>query len=589
MHIAIRRDVLRDPSHMLFCVTSSVSVGFFDGQLRYLQQQGWTISIAASADQPGQLERFGLAEGVAVHAFPLGRDIQPWADARAFIRAVRLFLRERPAISNVGTPKAGLIMGLAAAVTGVPVRIYTLHGLRLETTSGRKRRVLRIMERLAMATAHKIVCVSPSLRDQVIDLGLANPNKLVVNGAGSVNGVCIPAQPAPLQPESHPVIGFVGRLVRDKGVEDLVTAFRQVRRVIPEAQLLLIGSLDEMEPLSTATVATIAEDDHITLTGHVSDVSSYYSLMNVLTLPSFREGLPSVLLEGAAHGLPTVASTGTGSRDGFVAGLTGWAVSPGHPAELAEALLACLNNPHDAVNRGKSGRAWVSTNFSRERVWEGWNHFYVGILEERVRSRGTRLKRTVDITGALGAIALGALPAALTAVAVRRRLGRPVLFRQTRPGRHGTPFEMLKFRTMTDARDGSGRPLPDSERLNPLGEWLRLTSLDELPGLWNVLIGEMSLVGPRPLLTRYTAFFTKEEMSRLNVRPGLTGWAQIQGRNTLSWDDRLALDVWYVQNRSLTLDLRILAQTGLRVIRRDGVITDPESKMKNLDEERAHR
>jgi glycosyltransferase involved in cell wall biosynthesis len=394
--------VSRDPKHILLCVTSSVSAGFFDGQLRYLKQQGWTIAFAASADVPGQLARFGDVEGVLVHAFPLGRDIQPWRDARAFVRAVKFFLRERPTISNVGTPKAGLVMGLAAAVTGVPVRIYSLYGLRLETTTGLRRRVLEIAEMLAMAAAHRVVCISPSLRDQVVALGLANPDKVIVNGAGSVNGVSVPSATEVKRPQSasSPVIGFVGRLVPDKGVEDLVVAFEQVTRVVPDARLLLVTSLDETDPLSATTMAAIDADPRITLTGYVSDVSPYYEQMDVLALPSFREGLPTVLLEGAAHGLPTVASRATGSRDGFLAGRTGWAVSAGNPGEIADSLLACLSNPDEADARGKAGRAWVSANFARETVWENWNHIYRDTLEMR-RTRGTRLKRAIDLTGAI--------------------------------------------------------------------------------------------------------------------------------------------------------------------------------------------
>ena len=157
------------------------------------------------------------------------------------------------------------------------------------------------------------------------------------------------------------------------------------------------------------------------------------------------------------------------------------------------------------------------------------------------------------------------------ALAVRTRLGHPVLFRQTRPGLHGRPFEMVKFRTMTDARGPGGALLPDADRLPPFGRWLRSTSLDELPELWNVLRGEMSLVGPRPLLTRYLDRYTPEQARRHEVRPGITGLAQTSGRNALSWPDRFALDVRYVDTVSLGLDLRILARTLVQVVRRTDV------------------
>lgn len=189
------------------------------------------------------------------------------------------------------------------------------------------------------------------------------------------------------------------------------------------------------------------------------------------------------------------------------------------------------------------------------------------------------MKRFFDISVAtvLGILLMPAL--CLIAIAVRRRMGTPVLFRQTRPGRDGKPFEMVKFRTMRDAIDPDGQPLPDAERLTPLGQFLRRTSLDELPELWNVLKGEMSLVGPRPLLMEYLPLYSPEQARRHEVRPGITGWAQINGRNAIGWEEKFALDVWYVDNRSIGLDLRILWLTAAKVIARDGISAEGEATM----------
>jgi len=157
------------------------------------------------------------------------------------------------------------------------------------------------------------------------------------------------------------------------------------------------------------------------------------------------------------------------------------------------------------------------------------------------------------------------------AVVIRRSMGAPVLFRQVRPGFREKPICVLKFRTMREAENGEGRPLPDAERLTPVGRFLRQTSLDELPQLWNVLRGDMSLVGPRPLFMHYLERYTPEQRRRHEVMPGMTGWAQVNGRNAISWEDRFALDVWYVDNWSLGLDLRILLMTIARVLRREGI------------------
>lgn len=162
---------------------------------------------------------------------------------------------------------------------------------------------------------------------------------------------------------------------------------------------------------------------------------------------------------------------------------------------------------------------------------------------------------------------------------VRKNLGSPVLFRQVRPGMHGKPFEMIKFRTMLDAVDAQGNVLPDEVRLTSFGRFLRSTSLDELPELWNVLKGDMSLVGPRPLLMEYLPLYTPEQARRHEVRPGVTGWAQINGRNAISWEDKFKLDVWYVDNQSLWLDLRIIFLTIKKVVVRDGISAEGEATM----------
>jgi sugar transferase EpsL len=185
--------------------------------------------------------------------------------------------------------------------------------------------------------------------------------------------------------------------------------------------------------------------------------------------------------------------------------------------------------------------------------------------------RSDPVKRALDVAAAAAGLVLAA-PVLLCAMAlVRLRMGSPVLFRQERPGLGGRPFRVIKLRTMRDALDRSGRPRPDGERLTALGRTLRATSIDELPQLWNVLRGEMSLVGPRPLLMEYLPLYSAEQACRHEVRPGITGWAQVNGRNAVSWDEKLAMDVWYVNHRSLRLDLAILCRTLAKVVRREGV------------------
>lgn len=189
------------------------------------------------------------------------------------------------------------------------------------------------------------------------------------------------------------------------------------------------------------------------------------------------------------------------------------------------------------------------------------------------------MKRLFDIVASFFGLLLLSPVFAIVAWQINRKLGSPVLFRQVRPGLNGKPFTMVKFRTMRNAVDKNGDPLPNSERMTPFGNFLRSTSLDELPELWNVLKGDMSLVGPRPLLMEYLPLYNKEQSRRHEVRPGVTGWAQVNGRNTISWEEKFKLDVWYVENQSFWLDIKILFMTIKKVFVRDGINASTDTTM----------
>ena len=193
------------------------------------------------------------------------------------------------------------------------------------------------------------------------------------------------------------------------------------------------------------------------------------------------------------------------------------------------------------------------------------------------------MKRLIDIVGAVIGLSILFPLIGVTAALIYWRLGRPVLFLQLRPGLDGIPFKLIKCRTMVEAGTEEGRLLSDAERLTPLGRFLRSTSLDELPELWNVLRGDMSLVGPRPLLMEYLQHYDENQARRHQVRPGLTGWAQINGRNTLSWDDKFALDTWYVDHQSMALDVQILWKTIFKVLQREGIHSDGEATMSKFE------
>jgi lipopolysaccharide/colanic/teichoic acid biosynthesis glycosyltransferase len=565
-------------------LTVADSLVFLRGQGRYMRDAGYDVVAVTS---PGARQAvFAEQEGARVVSLDMPRRITVGRDLVAVVRLTRLMRRERPAVVNAHTPKGGLLGMLAACAARVPARIYHLRGLPLDTATGTRRAVLAAAERLSCALAHRVVAVSPSLRTRAIELSLCPPDKVVVLGEGGGDGIDARHDfaPAPADaarraelrarlgiPPDAPVVGFVGRLVRDKGVVELTAAWQAVAAQVPEAHLVVAGSAEPRDPVPPGILEDLANASGVHLLGHVDDPRALYPVFDVLALPTYREGFPVVLLEAAALALPAVATRVTGCVDAVVDGETGKLVAPGDAEALAEALAEYLRDPAKRRTDGAAARRRVLRAFDRDRLSEELRALYATLRTERRRPAGWRGKRAVDVLLVLAAAPLWVPLLLLVGALVCWRLGRPVFFRQARPGFGARPFELVKFRTMTDARDAAGEPLPDAVRLTAFGRWLRSTSLDELPELWNVLLGDMSLVGPRPLLARYLARYSARHHRRHEVRPGLTGLAQVSGRNGLTWAAKLDIDVEYVDRASPGLDLRILLRTVTIVLRRDGI------------------
>jgi lipopolysaccharide/colanic/teichoic acid biosynthesis glycosyltransferase len=321
------------------------------------------------------------------------------------------------------------------------------------------------------------------------------------------------------------------------------------------------------------------------------DVDLLYAAMDLFVLPSHREGFPRAAMEASAMGLPVIASDIRGCREVVEHGRNGLLVPVRDPAALASALAAVGADAEMRERMGKEGRRIAAERFDERevvaKVMEAYRetHYRKAIAVRKVPRREGRdiakyllfrrlVKRSLDLLIALAILVLSSPLLLVIALAVRVILGRPVIYRQRRPGLHGTPFTIYKFRTMTNESGSDGEPLPDNRRMTSFGRLLRRTSLDELPELFNVMKGDMSLVGPRPLLMEYMDRYNSRQSLRHEMKPGLTGWSQVSGRNFLSWPEKLELDVWYVENWSLRLDLRILAAT-IRTVMSGSGITEP--------------
>jgi lipopolysaccharide/colanic/teichoic acid biosynthesis glycosyltransferase/glycosyltransferase involved in cell wall biosynthesis len=584
---------------VLVVVTSSMACTFYRGVLRHLRSSGFGPLIVSS---PGaNLVDVSLKEIVQSIAIPIEREISPAQDLKSLWRLYRIISRLQPTIVDASTPKAGLLTGIAAWLARVPHRVYTLRGLRLETATGVKRAVLWISEWVACACSHRVVCVSSSLRARAIDLGLVSATKTIVLGKGS-GGVDLhrfsianrqSAETRGIRkklgiPPNALVIGFVGRFVKDKGIRQLAEAFQWLLKARPDLRLLLVGDFEAGDPIEPEIRQYLESEPAVIRPGFVSDTAPYYSLMDVLALPTYREGFPGVPLEAQASGVPVVTTNATGAADSVIDGVTGIIVPCGDTKALAIALDTLLSDPELRFRMGTAGRERMERDFRPEVIWDALVRLYRELIEEKpapvpipARDPMPSSKRIFDIVVAGSALLLLAPLLALLAIVIRLGLGAPVFFRQERAGWSGSRFKCLKFRTMTEACDGNGQLLPDADRLTGLGRFLRNTSLDELPELINVIRGDMSLVGPRPLLARYLERYSAEQMRRHDVKPGITGWAQVNGRNALDWEQKFALDLWYVDHQSFWLDLRILAKTAWQVFRRDGIaksghVTMPE-------------
>ena len=407
-------------NRLIYMVTIPLSArAFLRGQLGFMRRCGYETHVVSSPAPRQALLQVAEQEDSKAYFVPLEREISLKKDLMALWSTWQLFRQLQPTITNVGTPKAGLIGGLAATLAGVPVRVYTIRGLRLETTSGAKWYLLLWMERLACACAQRIVCVSPSLRERVLQLGLTSPQKTIVLCSGSSNGLDakrfspsneLREQTTHLRtvlnlPDGTPTVGFVGRFVRDKGITELVEAFIQLYDANSQIRLLLLGDYEEGDPVPTNVRQAIETHPGIVQAGFVPDTAPYYQLMDVLALPTYREGYPNAPLEAAAAGKPVVASDATGAVDAVVNEVTGLTVPVGDAGALTLALQRLIENKELAHQFGQAGQKRVLRDFQPQAIWQALDDLYQELLAEAQVQQEQKPKRTLR-AAAIGLIAL---------------------------------------------------------------------------------------------------------------------------------------------------------------------------------------
>jgi glycosyltransferase involved in cell wall biosynthesis len=381
---------------LVIAVNSSIALGFLQGQPEYFQNSGFDVTVIRPEKRSGEWE-VPRPDGVRVLEVPMEREISPVRDIRSIWHLWGMLRTLRPTVTNVGTPKAGLLGGFAAWLNRVPCRFYTLHGLRFETTTGLRRKLLILAERLACRFAHRVVCVSHSVREKAIASGLVDRDRALIFGAGSCNGVDV-ARFAPTQqrirraaelrrqfriPADAPVALFVGRLTCDKGIAELVEAFLQLENRIPNLRLLLVGSFEDGDPLPEDIRKRLETHDRVILAGPVNDTAPYYAMADVLVLPSHREGLPTVVLEAHAAGKPVIGAAATGIVDLLVDGETGLLFPVGDVSSLANAIARITEDKALARKLADAGRDQVNRKFRQELIWAALRREYLKVLQGR--------------------------------------------------------------------------------------------------------------------------------------------------------------------------------------------------------------
>jgi len=379
---------------LVIAVNSSIALGFLQGQPEYFQNSGFDVTVLRPEKRSGEWE-VPRPDGVRVLEVPMEREISPVRDIRSICHLWGILRTLRPTVTNVGTPKAGLLGGCAAWLNRVPCRFYTLHGLRFETTTGLRRKLLILAERLACRFAHRVVCVSHSVREKAIASGLVDRERALIFGAGSCNGVDV-ARFAPTQqriwraaelrrqfgiPADAPVALFVGRLTCDKGIAELIEAFLQLENRIPNLRLLLVGSFEDGDPLPEDIRRRLETHDRVILAGPVNDTAPYYAMADVLVLPSHREGLPTVVLEAHAAGKPVIGATATGIVDLLVDGETGLLFPVGDVSSLANAIARLIEDKALARKLADAGRDQVKRKFRQELIWAALRREYLKVLQ----------------------------------------------------------------------------------------------------------------------------------------------------------------------------------------------------------------
>ncbi|MFN0023047.1 MAG: sugar transferase [Parvularculaceae bacterium] len=546
-------------------------INFRRSLLEDLTQGGLNDVIACAPEDDAETIAQLAAMGVGFRRIPMQRaSTNPLSDFATFRALAAIFRAERPDIVLAYTQKPIIYGGLAARVTRSPRFFAMQSGLGFTFSEENKnallRRLVSWLYRAGVARAEGVFVFNGDDEAEMRRHGILTRQRVVQVPGSGVDTNDYPASPAT---SGNPVFLIVARLMRDKGHYEFVEAARQLRARWPYARFQILGPFDaNPASIDAHDLDAWKQEGIVEYLGETSNVRPFLAAASVFVLPSWhREGLPRSILEAMSTGRAVVTTDMPGCRETVEESVNGFIVPPKDATALAAAMERFLVDPSLIASMGRASRRRAEQKFDVKIVnaivlrTMGLKGEAARSAKAQVSSKADSLRRIIDVLAAGAGLVVGAPLIAILAVMVFATMGRPVFFVQERAGLEREPFRMVKFRTMTDARGADGRLLGDNERVTGLGRFLRRSRLDELPELWNILVGQMGLVGPRPLLPASAPNLGAAGDERLSVRPGLTGWAQVNGNTLLSDSQKLALDLWYVQNRSLGLDIKIIIKT----------------------------
>ena len=543
--------------------------------------------------------------GIEAISYEINRaSLNPISAIKTIFEISKILKKQKPDIVHTFMLKPNIYGSFAAKIAKLDCVINSLTGLGsfyIQKTSKTKiiRFIIENLNRISFKIANKVLFQNNDDLTLYVNKGIVESKKtILIKGSGINTKIFSPLNNDErdkirqnLQiPKDSCVILMIARAIKHKGVVEYYKVAQEITNKHKNVIFLYVGGVDN------GNISAIREEllytDFVRYLGIRNDIRDIVGICDIFVLPSYREGIPRTLLEAGSMAKPIVTTNAIGCKEVVDDGINGFLVNIGDFKDLESKITILIQDKCLREEFGKKSREKICNEFGVESIIASYLKLYNDVIKEKSTSSNKiypqLIKPILDRFFALILIVCFSPIILVIATLIKNKLGSPILFSQNRPGKNGKIFKIYKFRTMSDERNENGELLPDEIRLKGFGKIIRKTSLDELPQLFNVLKGDMSFIGPRPLLEEYLPLYSKEQARRHEVMPGITGWAQVNGRNAISWEEKFKLDVYYVDNVSFMLDLKIFFLTIYKVLRKKDINSSTSVTMEKFTGSNPH-